>query len=346
MTQQEVFERLQTLSEQEQFYKKYAQTEANPSARRMLLGGLDRERAVREHWLLPELYPERHRMEFSDDDFFDDAPRYHVRLTQHPRYEPRFPVSYDFFSAVYVMQGGCELRIMDDLLTLPSGSFCLVAPGVTHTLKVSDESTLVFHILLRKSTFQELLSDILQSDSRISAFFFNTLYTGQSGGYLLFSTGEDPTVRQLILAMFGEQMEKDVYSNILINHSLIMVLTRLIREYEHTVQTPPAAKSSDECFQLLYYLMNNFLDLSLADVAEHYNYNVSYCSQYIKRITGKTFSQLMKIFRIRKACELLTGSGMDIHEISELLGYANPESFMLAFKKEMHMTPTQYRRGS
>ena len=133
---------------------------------------------------------------------------------------------------------------------------------------------------------------------------------------------------------------------ILINHSLIMVLTRLIREYEHTVQTPPAAKSSDECFQLLYYLMNNFLDLSLADVAEHYNYNVSYCSQYIKRITGKTFSQLMKIFRIRKACELLTGSGMDIHEISELLGYANPESFMLAFKKEMGMTPTQYRRGS
>lgn len=344
MTQDEVYKMLLPLRKQERFYREYAQA-AGQESKRQLLNKLDISTAAREHWVLPELCENIPRMEFADADFFDDSPRYHVRIAVHPRFEPVYPKAFDFFSILFVLQGTGKMGILGRQLTLRSGDFCLIAPGITHTLAVTDEDSLIFRIHLRKSTFQDLLSELLQSSNIISAFLFNTLYAGETTGYLLFHTADDAIMRQQILAMYAEQCCKDRYSNILINHSLILVLIRLVREYGETAQTSPAIHDSDKRFELLYYLMNNFLEITLSDVAEHYHFNTSYCSQYIKRITGKNFSELIKIFRIRKACELLDGSNMTIREISDLLGYANPESFILAFKKEMHLTPTQYRKG-
>lgn len=35
---------------------------------------------------------------------------------------------------------------------------------------------------------------------------------------------------------------------------------------------------------------------------------------------------------------------MSVNQISETLGYENPENFIRAFKKNFHMTPARYRQ--
>lgn len=70
---------------------------------------------------------------------------------------------------------------------------------------------------------------------------------------------------------------------------------------------------------------------------------IPYCSKYIKKCTGSTFSQLLKKVRFQKATELLINSNLNIRSISDTLGYENPENFIRAFKKEYHLSPTQYR---
>ena len=46
---------------------------------------------------------------------------------------------------------------------------------------------------------------------------------------------------------------------------------------------------------------------------------------------------------IRKTERLLINTQKSVADISEILGYENPETFIRAFKKELHITPAKYR---
>lgn len=48
--------------------------------------------------------------------------------------------------------------------------------------------------------------------------------------------------------------------------------------------------------------------------------------------------------RIEKACELLAGSDMPVVEIATAVGYEAPQTLTRLFRREMGMTPSEYRR--
>ncbi len=51
----------------------------------------------------------------------------------------------------------------------------------------------------------------------------------------------------------------------------------------------------------------------------------------------------MTQIRFQQAESLLRDSILTVAQISGRLGYRTPENFMRAFKKQYHMTPSQYR---
>jgi AraC-like DNA-binding protein len=85
-------------------------------------------------------------------------------------------------------------------------------------------------------------------------------------------------------------------------------------------------------------------DISLDQIAEKLDMSSTYLSVYIKEKTGTNFSEHMNRIRIRKAKELLTGSGLSVQIIGEQIGYRNVTSFIRMFKKITGETPGEYRR--
>ena len=83
--------------------------------------------------------------------------------------------------------------------------------------------------------------------------------------------------------------------------------------------------------------------ITLEELARHLHYTVPYCSRYVKKLFGCTFSQLLNQIRFQKAHLFLKNSSLTVNQISKMLGYENPENFMRAFKKIHKMTPSQYR---
>jgi len=71
--------------------------------------------------------------------------------------------------------------------------------------------------------------------------------------------------------------------------------------------------------------------------------NYSYLSAYISRKTGKHFSEHLNDTRIRHAKELLSVTNFSISYISETIGYADQSYFGKVFKKQVGMTPLQFR---
>ena len=65
--------------------------------------------------------------------------------------------------------------------------------------------------------------------------------------------------------------------------------------------------------------------------------------QEYKSTTGQSFNDWKRLLRIQKAERLLVNTQKSVADISEILGYENPETFIRAFKKELHITPAKYR---
>ena len=58
----------------------------------------------------------------------------------------------------------------------------------------------------------------------------------------------------------------------------------------------------------------------------------------------KSFSTFIKELRLKHAKSLLQFSAKPISEISEIVGYENPEHFCRTFKADVGITPKEYRQ--
>ena len=72
-------------------------------------------------------------------------------------------------------------------------------------------------------------------------------------------------------------------------------------------------------------------------------YTSSYLSQLIKIKLGKNFMDLLFDTRMSKACEFLKDPEVKIYNISEMVGYTNPNNFTRAFKARYGQSPKEYR---
>lgn len=92
------------------------------------------------------------------------------------------------------------------------------------------------------------------------------------------------------------------------------------------------------------YIKNHCLEsLRLETVAEELAVSPNYLSTIIKKETGITFQQHMIQEKLNIARKLLDDTRMTIDEISIAVGYENYISFYNAFRKNVHMTPSEYR---
>lgn len=84
-------------------------------------------------------------------------------------------------------------------------------------------------------------------------------------------------------------------------------------------------------------------ELSLTSLAKSVNMSSSYLSSMFKKYYGQTISAYITEMRLSHAKELLRMSTMRTSEISEAVGYMDPNYFSVVFKKNMGMTPREYR---
>ena len=85
---------------------------------------------------------------------------------------------------------------------------------------------------------------------------------------------------------------------------------------------------------------------SPSDFAEHLNIHVNHLNRAVKEMTGKTTSQIISERLIQEAKVLLRQSRWNVSEIAFALGFTEVTHFNNFFKKQLGMSPTQFRKGS
>ena len=93
------------------------------------------------------------------------------------------------------------------------------------------------------------------------------------------------------------------------------------------------------------YILSNYnnANLNLAGTARSFNVSEGYLSSAFKETMGICFAEYLENIRIEKSCELLRSSAATIVDIAEKTGYNSVYSFRRAFKRLMHISPSDYR---
>ena len=107
-----------------------------------------------------------------------------------------------------------------------------------------------------------------------------------------------------------------------------------------------AQRTSEPVLQALGIVNERWWDseLSLQSVADEVALSPQYLSRLFRRETGSTFGSFLTRKRITEATVLLQNSRLKMYEIAQKTGYTSQHYFSSAFKKELGISPAEYRR--
>ena len=103
-------------------------------------------------------------------------------------------------------------------------------------------------------------------------------------------------------------------------------------------------KSHDIVRDSISFMKQNIENsITLEDIAQHVNYSTSHFSTLFSRRTSYAPMEYYNSLKIQRACTYLQFSNLKIKEIAFKLGYYDQFHFSKVFRKEMEITPKEYR---
>jgi AraC-like DNA-binding protein len=250
---------------------------------------------------------------------------------------------HDFIEFIYIAGGDCDMKIGDEEIDVNAGDLLLLAPGINHETRAYSDDGIVIYIMARSSTFQKSFISLLRGSDLLADFFAHTIFGASAQSYLLFQAGGDKRLREWIFSMYDEARNKDGYSDRMLNIQFEWMCLHILRN--HIKQMDICGNVKDvKTAELLWYISDHIADVRLSAMAEEFGYSTGYLCRLIKKLTGATFTDLVKSVRFERACDLLENSAIEIAKIAQDVGYCDTSNFYKAFKKFYGMTPARYRR--
>ena len=114
---------------------------------------------------------------------------------------------------------------------------------------------------------------------------------------------------------------------------------RLVRKHSMKAFSPIVQKAS------LLIDADLSANLSLDTVSKHLGVSAGYLCTVFKKETGKTVSEYIREKRIKYASHLLSTTGLQVQTIALHCGIMDVQYFSKTFKKQVGMTPNEYRKS-
>lgn len=262
-----------------------------------------------------------------EKDFFSEGTNIAVEKTL--RYVAIPAHQHEFIECVYVVRGSCVQKIDGNVYSHVPGDFILVPPGSSHEITVPEDS-LCLTVKLRRETF------VSMKVPNLPLFVVP----------LLFPTGEDGFVLHTVLSIYEQQEGERVYVNELMEQLFCVLITYLMQNFRETMR-PLITQSlrSYKLVQIVNYAFENYRTITLRSLAREFHYNETYLSGLIHREMGKTFTEIIREYRLRVAEELLcTTPSMKLAAVCEAVGYNDTTQFIRDFKAQYGEAPARYKR--
>ncbi|MGF2054721.1 helix-turn-helix domain-containing protein [Vagococcus fluvialis] len=256
---------------------------------------------------------------------------------------------HDYVELIIPLMGDCVVTTKNEIINVAQNDIMVMGNKTIHHVEKINNEGIVINLSLKDSAFSLNDVNFIRLDSNrqnISAMLFSLLSYEELGenNYNLFKTESEPKISETIYDILEEYYYPDSQTNQIIRFQLLTLFSRLIRvASNNSLPIMKTKHSSSNLLSLLLYIEKNYADISLDKMAKHFGFNPNYLSGYLKKQTGLTFIKLVHLQRVNSAAEYLTYTNAPIEQIAIKVGYENPSYFYKIFRKNLKVSPTEYR---
>ena len=128
-----------------------------------------------------------------------------------------------------------------------------------------------------------------------------------------------------------------------INQITMGLLFLQLMHYTDKIHSGNNTYEQELVLTVLRYIDENYRDGKLKELAALMGYDIYWLSRAIKKLTGKTYKELLQIKRLNQASFLLLNTKLTANDISVAIGYDNTSYFYRIFKMYYGVSPREYR---
>ena len=107
----------------------------------------------------------------------------------------------------------------------------------------------------------------------------------------------------------------------------------------------PSVNTTLKIQKIIEYTNNNYDTITVKHAADMCNMSYSHFSKTFKKVTNKGFKEYVTHIRITESERLLVSTNKSITEIAMETGFSTTSHFIECFKKQLHITPKQYKKN-
>lgn len=141
----------------------------------------------------------------------------------------------------------------------------------------------------------------------------------------------DLYIRQADKAIYEEEIVK------LHKEAVLDFVTRMSKIPREHIYSKPVIG----CYEYVYNNLNR--QFTASEMADELGLTPQYLSKLFHKETGETLNHYIAKKRIQTACQMLKYSNYEASDIANFLAYSSHSHFIQCFKKELGITPKQYR---
>lgn len=244
--------------------------------------------------------------------------------------------SHNCYEIIYIKEGSLKINISNKKYNVKAPSLIFVSKLEQHSLSVVGDAYKRYYLcispilasnMVRDYSLLTVLSnrpedfchilDVSQVENEMDRIFYDLIYEHKS--QLPYSK-EKQTSLLLELLVTIYRLKPDLFSSE--NGKSISVIWKIQCRLE---------QNCNEHF-------------TLASLAKEYHMSTCYLSHLFKKVTGYPLMQYLTMCRLSLARQLLSETNQSITEIVYNTGFSDSSNFARLFKREMNMTPKEYRR--
>lgn len=145
---------------------------------------------------------------------------------------------------------------------------------------------------------------------------------------------------------FDRYQEESFGHELLVREYLSKLWFLVISNYQNELEQHYNSKNTEaiRVKEMLGYIHAHYVEpISLKNIADSAAISDRECLRCFNKMLGTTPMKYLINYRISVAAGMLTNSDLNITEISKLSGFESPSYFSLVFRKQISMTPKEYR---
>ncbi len=232
---------------------------------------------------------------------------------------------------LYCTDGLGWIQVPNGRVTIQAGSVFAIAPGIPHSYGAETNNPWTiywFHL----------------SGSQCAAVTMATKNEQESTPQAIRVGFSDERIRlfgQIVDAFLNGYSQSNLLTaNLTLSYFLASFVSPLSFQKELVASTVNPSNKA-----ILFMQQNLSNVITLDNIAQSANLSASFFCRKFKQDTGYAPIEYFNHLRIQRACQLLHFSDLRVNEVASRLGIDDPFYFSRLFKKQMGVSPAEYRKS-